>query len=142
MNKRINIEYAINAVISAVFILIGAVVTYFCASGIIDMQQQFDNMNSSDNGLLTLLFIFLGPVMAIAIGVAIIILIVCGIVPILVGAATGVLSYIARFNCTEGGTVITPKYKTLMTANYVIIGVFSASYAAGFITLVIGSCFV
>lgn len=137
MKKRIDVEYIINTVISAVMMLIGLVVTCFCGSGVIEMQQQFNDMASSDNGLVTVLFIFLGPILAIAIGLAIIILIVYGIAPILMGIATVSLSAYARFSCTEGGTVITTKYKALMTANYVVMGVFVAQLIAGLILLAV-----
>lgn len=135
MKKRIDVEYIINTVISAVMILIGLGVTCFCGSGVIEMQQQFNDMASSDNGLVTVLFIFLGPILAIAIGLAIVILIVYGIVPILMGIATVYLSTYARFSCTEGGTVRTGKYKALMAVSLIIMFLYSISVAPCFIIM-------
>ncbi|MDO4864416.1 MAG: hypothetical protein Q4A05_09630 [Ruminococcus sp.] len=141
MKKRINIEYAVNAVISGLLTVAGLIVTVIGSCGIAELSAEMDKtMGSSTSDLGTIInTLFVGPLIGIAMGIVFILMIILGIIPAGVGIITASLSSVARFTYTEGGTTVTKGYKALMIANYCVMGAFTLIYAAGGLLLTLGT---
>lgn len=130
MKTRINVEYIINAAVSAVITIAGSALTVIGAIAIADTQRELDSLDTDAVSVL-----ISGPLLGIGLAVIYALTVIFGVIPALVGITTGVLSSVARFAFTDHGTAVTVKYKVTMIVNYCIFGLTVLSYAAGILML-------
>lgn len=132
MKTRINVEFIINAVISAILTIAGGASSIFGIGTLIQVIGKIiDETNIFDlsEGFNFLLAIFVIPYLIFVGYILIIGIYVCGFIPLCVGLVIGSAASIARFTCTENGEFVTPAYRTLMTVAYIVMGAFFTSYA-------------
>lgn len=134
MKKRISIEYTVCAVISAIVAVAGSVVSFLCAAGLLKIIRFLDGMSLTE-GPVDIFEYYAAEVLTTPMGVLYSILLFCGIMTLLAGTGSGLLSYRARFHCTEGGTVKTGKYKALMAVSFIIMFLYTITIAPCFIIM-------
>lgn len=134
MKRKINIEYTVFAVISSIVTIAGAVVSFLCAAGLFKIISFLDGMSLTE-GPIDIFEYYAAEVLTTPMGALYSILLFCSIITVLAGAGSGLLSYRARFHCTDGGTVKTGKYKALMAVSFIIMFLYAIIMAPCFIIM-------
>lgn len=134
MKRRINIEYTVFTVISAIVTVAGSVVSFLCAAGLFKIIKFLDGISLTERPV-DIFEYYAAEVLTTPMGVLYSILLFCSIITVLAGVGSGLLSYRARFHCTEGGTVKTGKYKALMAVSFIIMFLYAITIAPCFIIM-------
>lgn len=132
---RINVDYAINIAIAALYAVGGLVCIALCAYFAVKLDGGSDLL-CWDNEYSTVFSLFLLPFVIVIYILVFGAMIIVGFVPASIGLVIGSLCSVARFAYTEHGTVATKPYKILMTVSYIVSAVASALYFSGLVSIV------